>query len=104
MAIRRPASQLNSEDLPTFGRPTITTLGRGMDRASSAGPGLARIDSGTGWRGRPALRGEGRPRGSDLRRSVCYYRDGGEDATRHTPIGEPSDWTSQPTGETDSRS
>src|SRR5207244_1609279 len=27
MAIRRPASQLNSDDLPTFGRPTIATRG-----------------------------------------------------------------------------
>ena len=27
MAILRPASQLNSDDLPTFGRPTITTFG-----------------------------------------------------------------------------
>jgi hypothetical protein len=30
MAILRPASQLSSEDLPTFGRPTITTLGSAM--------------------------------------------------------------------------
>ena len=30
MAIRRPASQLNRDDLPTFGRPTITTLGNAM--------------------------------------------------------------------------
>src|SRR3954447_11369097 len=28
MLIRRPASQLNSDDLPTFGRPTIATIGR----------------------------------------------------------------------------
>src|SRR5579875_3986396 len=27
MAMRRPASQLNSDDLPTFGRPTIATRG-----------------------------------------------------------------------------
>ena len=27
MAILRPASQLKSDDLPTLGRPTITTLG-----------------------------------------------------------------------------
>ena len=30
MAILRPASQFNSEDLPTLGRPTITTLGSAM--------------------------------------------------------------------------
>ena len=28
MLIRRPASQLNSDDLPTFGRPTIATIGK----------------------------------------------------------------------------
>src|SRR5262245_40032808 len=28
MAMRRPASQLNSEDLPTLGRPTMATTGR----------------------------------------------------------------------------
>src|SRR5438128_507365 len=27
MAIRRPASQLNSDDLPTLGRPTMATTG-----------------------------------------------------------------------------
>jgi hypothetical protein len=27
MAMRRPASQLNSDDLPTLGRPTIATTG-----------------------------------------------------------------------------
>ena len=27
MAMRRPASQLNSEDLPTLGRPTMATTG-----------------------------------------------------------------------------
>jgi hypothetical protein len=27
MLIRRPTSQLNSDDLPTFGRPTIATRG-----------------------------------------------------------------------------
>src|SRR5438477_11315725 len=27
MAMRRPASQLNRDDLPTFGRPTIATTG-----------------------------------------------------------------------------
>jgi hypothetical protein len=31
MAICRPASQLNNEDLPTFGRPTMATFGNGMD-------------------------------------------------------------------------
>src|SRR5262245_41546193 len=30
MLIRRPASQLNSDDLPTFGRPTIATIGRSI--------------------------------------------------------------------------
>src|SRR5262245_20156196 len=29
MLIRRPASQLNSDDLPTFGRPTMATIGSG---------------------------------------------------------------------------
>src|SRR5271165_2515805 len=27
MAMRRPASQLNSDDLPTLGRPTMVTIG-----------------------------------------------------------------------------
>src|SRR5208282_1072521 len=30
IAMRRPASQLNNDDLPTFGRPTIATWGIGM--------------------------------------------------------------------------
>src|SRR5436190_23054044 len=30
IAIRRPASQLNSDDFPTLGRPTIATRGTGM--------------------------------------------------------------------------
>ncbi len=34
MAILRPASQFKREDLPTLGRPTITTLGRGMPLSS----------------------------------------------------------------------
>src|SRR5437764_6710271 len=34
MLIRRPASQLNSDDLPTFGRPTIATVGRDTGAAS----------------------------------------------------------------------
>ena len=33
IAILRPASQLNSEDLPTLGRPTITTLGSAISIA-----------------------------------------------------------------------
>src|SRR6188474_943049 len=54
MLIRRPASQLKSDDLPTFGRPTIATIGRaiaqlqanpgrkaGGVRAAIATPGLA---------------------------------------------------------------
>src|SRR5260221_137206 len=44
MAMRRPASQLNSDDLPTLGRPTMATLGIGMGdsekrKTSTAGGG-----------------------------------------------------------------
>src|SRR5438093_5540959 len=39
MAMRRPASQLNSDDLPTLGRPTMATCGRDMARfLIEAGP------------------------------------------------------------------
>src|SRR3954452_24709691 len=34
MLMRLPASQLNSDDLPTFGRPTIATIGRATRGAS----------------------------------------------------------------------
>src|SRR3982750_1944051 len=34
-ATRLPTSRLNSVDLPTFGRPMIATVGRGMERATS---------------------------------------------------------------------
>src|SRR5208337_1710333 len=34
IAILRPASQFRSEDLPTLGRPTITTLGKAMPLTS----------------------------------------------------------------------
>ena len=40
-----PASQLKSDDLPTFGRPTITTLGRAM--APTATFRQTRVDRGT---------------------------------------------------------
>src|SRR5437764_7426187 len=34
IAMRRPASQLNSDDLPTFGRPTIATIGSATTKTS----------------------------------------------------------------------
>src|SRR3954447_20796291 len=34
MLIRRPASQLNRDDLPTFGRPTMATMGRATTKTS----------------------------------------------------------------------
>src|SRR5438132_4660684 len=40
MAMRRPASQLNSEDLPTFGRPTMATTGTDTTPPRWEGPAL----------------------------------------------------------------
>src|SRR5207247_7502794 len=37
MAMRRPASQLNSDDLPTLGLPTIATCGTAMTLDSDSG-------------------------------------------------------------------
>src|SRR5262249_21965191 len=38
MAMRRPASQLNSDDLPTLGRPTMATTGRDTGRTPDERP------------------------------------------------------------------
>src|SRR5262245_18464062 len=72
MLIRRPTSQLNSDDLPTFGRPTIATTGNGMqelregrwyDRARQGPAGVGTDDGkvrrGISMRGvRPGRRGD----------------------------------------------
>ena len=57
MAMRRPASQLKREDLPTLGRPTITTLGRGIVRILSP-DGVESVEGGAeGGRGDRGQRG-----------------------------------------------
>src|SRR5438445_12488914 len=43
MLIRRPASQLKSDDLPTFGRPTIATSGIDTVNAPTDGDGRPRV-------------------------------------------------------------
>ena len=45
MAMRRPASQLNSDDLPTLGRPTMATTGTGMKNSPFSDASEKRCDS-----------------------------------------------------------
>src|SRR5882757_284270 len=61
MLIRRPASQLNSDDLPTFGRPTMATTGSGI----RFGPSPERV---------PAVHDDGRP--GYVTASVARQEDG----------------------------
>src|SRR5262249_40381695 len=57
----RPASQLNSEDLPTFGRPTITTLESAIAISYPSGSGRIRTGEGGRKEVRTGARGLDRP-------------------------------------------